>query len=74
MGNDFLLVLGVAIGLLTIPAMISAFSGGRSPRAAIILFVIGGSLVAWVVTNSPNSYSVETFPALVIKVIGGMIR
>ena len=74
MGNDLLLVLGVAIGLLAIPATISAFSSGRTPRIALILFVIGGGLVAWVVTNSPNTYSIETFPTLVIDVIGGMFR
>lgn len=74
MGNDELMVLGVFIGALSLAAMISAFSSGEPPRLAIILFVIGGGLVAWVVNTSPTGYSVEEFPRVVMDVIGGFIR
>lgn len=74
MNSDFLLVLGVFIGALSIPSMISAFSEGRPPRAAIMLFVIGGGLVAYIVTKNPNTYTLEAFPKLVTDVIGKMIR
>ena len=74
MDNDFLLVLGVFIGLLSVPSMISALSDGRPPRAAIMLFVIGAGLVAWIVTSAPNTYTIEAFPKLVLDVIGGLVR
>ncbi len=69
MDNDFILVLGVLIGALTFPALISAFSHGRPPRGAIIAFVTGGALVSWAVYNRPNSYSIEGFPDLFVSVV-----
>lgn len=73
MDFDFLLVLGVFIGLLSVPSMIGAFSGGRPPRTALMLFVIGGGLVAYIVTVVPNTYSVDGFPELAVRVIGDLI-
>ncbi|MEE9387534.1 MAG: hypothetical protein V3U96_02905 [Paracoccaceae bacterium] len=69
MDNDFVMVLGVLVGALTAPALVSSFSAGRSPRAAIIAFVTGGALVSWAVYNQPNSYSVDGFPDLFVSVV-----
>lgn len=74
MGYDELLVLGVFIGLLSVAAMISAFSGGRPPRVALILFVAGAGLVAWVTNTSPTAYTLEGFPNMVLDVVGRFLR
>ncbi len=74
MSNDLILVLGVLIGALTFPAVISAFSASRPPRAAIIAFVTGGALVSWAVYDQPSTYSVENFPEVFVRVIKDLIR
>lgn len=74
MNNDVILVLGVLIGAMAFPSIVSAFSAGRPPRAAIVYFVLGGGLISWVLIRQPNTYSVETFPALVVKVVADIIR
>lgn len=71
--NDFILVLGVCIGALTFPAIVSAFSYGKPPRSAVLYFVTGGALVSWAVYKQPNTYSVDGFPDLFLKVIGNLI-
>ncbi len=74
MNNDFLLVFGVLIAVLAIPSVISAFSAGRPPRTATILFMVGGAMIAWVIIQQPNTYSVENFPDVFVRVVAGIIR
>jgi len=72
--NDLILVLGVFIGALTFPALVTAFSSSRAPRTAIILFVTGGALISWAVYQQPNTYSVDGFPELALSVVAGLFR
>jgi len=74
MDNDFILVLGVLVGALTFPALVSSFSASRAPRGAIIAFVTGGALIIWAVYQQPNTYSVEKFPDVFVRVIANIIR
>jgi len=74
MNNDFILVLGVVIGVLAIPSVIGAFSSGRPPRTATILFMIGGSMIAWAVYQQPNTYNVDTFPDVFVSVVRNILR
>jgi hypothetical protein len=74
MSNEFSLVLGVIICALSVPSMISAFSSSRPPRAATMLFVIGGGLVAWAVVNQPGGYSFEELPVIFTRVLAQIIR
>jgi len=72
MDNDFILVLGVLFGALAIPSVINAFSQSRPPRAAIILFVTGGALISWAVYQQPNTYSLDGFPELALRVVANL--
>ncbi|MGR3289637.1 MAG: hypothetical protein ACU0C9_00360 [Paracoccaceae bacterium] len=74
MNNDFILVLGVIIGAMAFPSLLSAFSASRPPRAALLLLVVGGALVSWAVYQQPNTYSVEDVPKLFLEVIGKFLR
>jgi hypothetical protein len=67
---DLALVLGVAIFAFTIPAIISAFTDNRTPRAAALCFVIGGGLLAYAVSNNPGGYSYQDVPQAFARVIG----
>jgi hypothetical protein len=70
MDTDLFLVIGAAVLVLALPALIGAFSEGRPPRAAAILVLIGGGLVVLAVTQNPGGYSVDEVPQALIRIIG----
>lgn len=74
MDNDLALVLGVVIFAFAIPAVISAFTDNRAPRAAALCFVIGGGLVAYAVSYNPGGYSFQDVPQAFARVVGKYIR
>ncbi len=74
MTNDLLFVLGLIISALAIPSVISAFSESRTPRAAAIMFMIGGGLIAIAVTQQPGGYSFEEIPDVFSRVVAHYIR
>jgi len=66
---DTILVIGIAISVLGVPSLIGAFSSGRAPRTALLLFTLGGGMIAWAASRQPGGYSFETLP----QVIGGVV-
>jgi hypothetical protein len=70
MDNDLILVIGIVIGALAIPSLIGAFSESRPPRAAAILFLIGGTLIVTALTRNAVGYAVSDIPDLFVRVIG----
>lgn len=74
MDNDFILVLGVFIGAMAAPALVSSFSAGRSQRATLMYFVVGGGLISWAIYQQPNTYSVDGMPNLIVSVLADIFR
>lgn len=74
MKNDLVLVLGSIITLLAIPSLIGAFSESRAPRAAAAIFVIGGGMMAFAVTQQPGGYSLQEMPDVFARVVGQFLR
>lgn len=74
MMNDLFLVLGLVVATLAIPSVISAFSESRTPRAAAILVMIGGGLIALAVTQQPGGYSFGDIPDVFTRVIAHYLR
>ena len=68
MDHDTALVIGLVISFFAIPAVVSAFSDGRVPRAAALVVLIGGGLVAWSITGKPGGYTMEQIPNVFVKV------
>lgn len=67
---DLFLVTGLVILGFTIPAIFSAFSEGRAPRAAAIMLLIGGGLAAIAMTQKPGGYTMEDIPKAFVRVVG----
>ncbi|WP_415183330.1 hypothetical protein [Phaeovulum sp.] len=74
MDSDVVLVLGIIIGALSIPAVISAFSDSRPPRAAIIAVVVSGGLILGAIVTKPGGYSAGQIPEVFTRVIAGIFR
>lgn len=68
MDTDLLLIVGVFVALLSVPAIISAFGAGRPPRAATITAAVGGALIVLAIANHPGGYRAQELPAIAERV------
>lgn len=69
MDTDLILVIGIVICVLTIPALLAAFSESRPPRAASIMMLIGGVLIVVALTQKPTGYSFGEIPDVFMRVL-----
>ena len=74
MSNDQIFVIGLLLGVFSIPAMLSSISEGRAPRVAAFTLIAGGSLVVWAITRTPGGYSLEDIPNAFVRVVADLIR
>ena len=74
MDTDLMLVMGLAISVLAIPSLLSAFSESRPPRAAAIMVLIGGGLLVVALSQKPSGYTFAEIPEVVFSVIGRFIN
>lgn len=74
MDYDLILVLGIVIGVLTIPAMLSAFLDGGAPRVAAIAAVISGGMIVYALYNVPGGYVISDLPEVFTKVVARFVR
>ena len=74
MDADLFLVLGVIIGALAIPSVISAFSAGNPPRFAALTIVTGGALIALAVSIKPGGYDFNDIPQVFGSVFSSYLR
>jgi hypothetical protein len=74
MDADLLLVIGLVLGVLAVPSMISAFSDGRAPRAASVAVLLAGVLVVLALNNKTGGYTISEIVQAFYNVIGRYIR
>ena len=67
-------VIGLLVIGFCIPAIISAFSESRPPRAAAIMVLIGGGLLAIAIYAKPEGYSISAIPDVFVRVVGKYIN
>lgn len=72
--SDLLFVAGLVVGVMALPAMISAFSKSEPPRAAAIAAVIGGAMVLTAISLHPGGYRAQDIPAVFGRVLGHYFR
>lgn len=69
-----MLVVGIGLVAFGIPALVSAFSESRAPRAAAIAFMLGGGLIAFAVMSKPGGYDMGEIPDVMLNVFARLIR
>ncbi|MDD9719155.1 hypothetical protein PVW51_00530 [Sulfitobacter sp. PR48] len=69
MDPDLALVLGIVIGALSIPSILSALSDRRAPRASALTILIAGGLVLYAAQNKPQGYALEEVPDVFVDVV-----
>ncbi len=70
MDLDVIFVLGCVVAAFSIPAIVSAFSDGRTPRYPALIILIGVIMIGYAVSERPGAYTFETLPDTFAKVIG----
>jgi hypothetical protein len=65
-----MLVIGLVVGLLTIPAILQAYTDGRPPRTAGLMAVAATLLIIMAVNRAPGGYSWDEVPDVFVRVIG----
>ncbi|MEE4117963.1 MAG: hypothetical protein V2I65_03000 [Paracoccaceae bacterium] len=74
MDPDLFFVIGLLVGLLSIPALISAFSESRPPRAAAIMVMISIVLILLAVLQKPGGYDIGEVPGIVAGVVADLVN
>ena len=74
MNPDLFLVIGLIVGALSIPAVVSAFSESRPPRAAAIMIMISAGMILVAVLQKPGGYTFGEVPAAFAGVIRDVLR
>lgn len=68
MDMDLFFVTGLVLLVLAFPAVVGAVADGRAPRAAAILVMVGGGLVALAVWQRPGAYGWDGIPDAFVRV------
>jgi ABC-type Mn2+/Zn2+ transport system permease subunit len=66
--GELLLIVGIAVAILSLPAMISSFSSSRPPRAAMIAALVGGVLIIAAIGAHPGGYRMQDLPQIAARV------
>ncbi|WP_246831244.1 hypothetical protein [Pseudotabrizicola formosa] len=74
MDSDVIFVIGAVLLALSIPSMVSAFADSRPPRAAVIILLIGGTLVVIALGQKPGGVALAQIPDIFFRVIARVVN
>ena len=69
MDPDLVLVIGVVLGVFSVPSIVSAISEGRAPRVAAVTLILAGALILWAINASPEDFKFEDVPGAFVRVV-----
>lgn len=70
MDTDLILVIGLILGLLAIPGIMSSVSENRAPRAPILTILIAAGMITFAFVTHPGGYTLEEIPDVFYRVVG----
>lgn len=74
MNPDLLLVIGIVLGVFSVPSILSAISEGRAPRVAAFTIIASGALILYAVNNKPGGYTLQDVPGAFVRVVGTFVN
>lgn len=69
MDPDLIFVIGLVIGIFSVPSILSAISEGHAPRVAAFAIIVSGIMVVWAVQNKPGGYAFTDIPDVFVQVV-----
>lgn len=73
MDSDLMLVVGLIVGVLSLPALLNAWTEGRAPRAGAIMVMIAIGLIVAATRTKPGGYRVDEVPDAFFRVLGRLL-
>jgi hypothetical protein len=73
MNSDLMLVVGLVVAALSLPAILNAWSEGRTPRAGAIMVMIAIGLIVAAIQSKPGGYTVAEVPEVFFRVLGRLL-
>ncbi|NIZ15406.1 hypothetical protein [Phaeobacter sp. HF9A] len=70
MATDEILVIGLVLAWLGVPAFVSAYANRRSPLTAMLMLLLGGGCIAWAALTRPGGYVLSEVPEVFFRVLG----
>lgn len=67
MDYDLILMIGIVLGVFSVPAFLSAISDSRPPRASLLCLLLAGSAIVFALTQNPGGYTAQDIPRVVIE-------
>lgn len=68
MDPDLIFVIGLVLGVFSIPSILSAISDGYAPRVAALTVIAAGVMVFWAISNKPGGYDIYEIPNVFVQV------
>ncbi|QFT82891.1 hypothetical protein FIU89_19875 [Roseovarius sp. THAF27] len=69
MDPDLLFVIGLVLGVFSIPSILSALSDGHAPRVAALTIIASAVMIFWAVQNKPGGYDFSEIPDVFVQVV-----
>ena len=69
MDPDLALVLGIILGALSIPSILSALSDKRAPPASALTILISGGLILYAIGQMPGGLKLDQIPDKFVSVM-----
>jgi len=73
MNTDLLLVIGVTLGVFSVPSILSAISEGRAPRVAALTIIGSGALILYAINTHPGGYTLQDVPGAFVRVVASFL-
>ena len=74
MDNDLFLTIGIVLGVLTIPSLLSAWAESRVPRFGAIMLMAAAGLIATAISQKPGGYEFQDIPSTMLHVVGRYVN
>ncbi|MEP2532983.1 hypothetical protein [Shimia sp.] len=74
MATDYLMTVGLVIGLFSIPAMLSAYADERFPRGPMAAFILSAAIIVLAWAMNPALYTFAELPNVVVRVIADIVK
>lgn len=74
MEPDVMLVAGMGLVVLSIPAILSAWADRRAPQIGALLLLGGGGMIAWTLSRKQGGYTWAELPDVFYGVIGQILN
>jgi hypothetical protein len=69
MDTDLALTVGIVLGVLSVPSLLSAWVDGRAPRMGAIMVIAALGLIIAALVENPGGYAFNQVPDVMLKTV-----